>query len=55
MGAISLVDDSVSVSDICLGCGICSFKCPENAIEMKMVSPLKDRLQEYYQGFDLQV
>jgi len=55
MGAISLIDNSVSISDICLGCGICSFKCPEEAIEMKMISTLKDKLQEYYRGFDLQV
>ncbi len=55
MGAITLNNDSISVSDICLGCGICSFNCPENAIEMEMISTQKEKLKEYYKGFNLQV
>lgn len=49
--AIKLDGDSVSVSDQCLGCGICAQKCPKNALEMEMIAPQKENLQDYYEGF----
>ncbi len=50
-GAITAGLSSIIVSDQCLGCGTCASKCPQEAIEIIMISPPKESLQEYFQGF----
>lgn len=37
--AIKLVDNKAYIdTDKCLGCGICSFLCPQQAIEMNQIN-----------------
>jgi Pyruvate/2-oxoacid:ferredoxin oxidoreductase delta subunit len=51
MEAIKVIDNAISVSDQCLGCGICAAKCPQKAIEIEMISPQKESIQDYFHGF----
>jgi NAD-dependent dihydropyrimidine dehydrogenase PreA subunit len=51
MGAIQILEGNLIISDVCLGCGVCQTHCPSNAIEIKMVSPSKGTLPDYFTGF----
>lgn len=42
---------TVSIAENCLGCGVCASRCPENAIELKQVLPVKNRINEYFRGY----
>ena len=35
----------------CLGCGTCVIRCPQNALNTKPVTPPKENLQDYFEGF----
>jgi ferredoxin len=43
------------VSDECIGCGLCAFKCPEQAIAMEEIEPMKDHILDYFRWFRPQV
>ena len=49
--AITVQDDTPSISDQCLGCGICAFRCSQKALETKPIAAPKENLQAYYEGF----
>ena len=51
MNAITVNENSVTVSDECIGCGICASKCPYDAIEMMQIKPFKEKMQDYFWGF----
>lgn len=51
MGAIKMIEGNLEISDTCLGCGLCQIHCPSNAIEIKMVSPSRETLPDYFTGF----
>ena len=51
MEAISLNTNSISVSDACIGCGICASTCPQKAIHMAQTAPIKKEILDYFWGF----
>jgi Fe-S-cluster-containing hydrogenase component 2 len=50
MKAITVNENSITVSNECIGCGICASKCPHEAIEMLQVKPFKEKIQDYFWG-----
>ncbi len=55
MNAITVNENSITVSDECIGCGICASKCPSGAIEMVQIRPFKEKMQDYFWGFHPEV
>jgi ferredoxin len=55
MEAIELSGKGISVSDECIGCGLCAYKCPEKAIAMEETEPMKDHILDYFRWFRPQV
>ncbi len=53
--AITVHEDSITVSNDCLGCGICATKCPHEAIEMVQAAPFKENIQDYFKGFRMDI
>ena len=50
MEAITFGEDGKVVinQEICVGCGICKSRCPENVIQIKQTMPMRADLQEYF-------
>jgi formate hydrogenlyase subunit 6/NADH:ubiquinone oxidoreductase subunit I len=51
MEAIELRGNGISVSDECIGCGLCAFKCAEKAIVMEEIESMKDHILDYFRWF----
>jgi ferredoxin len=48
MGAIVVGGDGMAkIGDTCIGCGLCGFRCPEKAIVMEEIEPMKEHILEY--------
>jgi ferredoxin len=36
------------IGDSCIGCGLCGFRCPEGAIVMEEIEPMKEHILDYF-------
>ena len=46
--ALRLKDERLQYrADRCIGCGLCGFRCPEKAIVMEEIEPMKEHILEY--------
>ena len=54
MQAITM-NGGITISDTCIGCGLCATKCPKDAIVMDEITPMKDQIQDYFWGLDLRL
>ena len=55
MNAVRTGSAGITVREQCIGCGLCAVHCPEKAIVMDEITPMKDRIQDYFQGLNLRL
>lgn len=53
--AIVPAKDGIAINEDCGGCGVCIQACRNHALSLKMASPTKSRLQEYFEGLKLKI
>lgn len=54
--AVHAKGDKVWVNeDLCVGCGLCQYKCEHHAIRMVQIDPPKGKMLDYFKGIQLDV
>ena len=56
MDAIRVKGDMVWVNEEdCIGCGLCQNACSHNAIRLVQVAPAREKLEDYFEGMNIDV